>query len=207
MDTTENSPSGEETTARKKRDISYHVRGTNGQFLRQMELWTTETYCNGYVDARGGFRVYRPDCPRTFHAYGKSTGLALRTHVVWWLYYGTMPPDGFDIHHLNHNKLDDRIENLEAIDHRQHGIYHNPTGLTYIHFVCQWCQKPFSQPRGRVNGRKKEGQKEIKYCSLACYHAAPKSDESRKKCSESLKRCYAEGRRKSMKGIPRKRLE
>jgi len=32
-----------------------------------------------------------------------------------------------DVHHINGNKSDNRPDNLEVIDHREHGLQHNPT--------------------------------------------------------------------------------
>ena len=44
--------------------------------------------------------------------------------LVWERAYGPIPA-GFFIHHVNHNKLDNRIENLQLIDPLSHKRHHS----------------------------------------------------------------------------------
>lgn len=43
--------------------------------------------------------------------------------LVWKVFCGD-PPNGYDIHHINHNKFDDRLENLELLEHGEHTSHH-----------------------------------------------------------------------------------
>lgn len=45
-------------------------------------------------------------------------------NAVWIKRYGNIPK-GYEIHHKNFNKLDNRIENLQLINHAEHTILHN----------------------------------------------------------------------------------
>lgn len=43
----------------------------------------------------------------------------LRAHVIWEAANGPLPA-GVDVHHINRDKLDDRIENLELLSRAEH---------------------------------------------------------------------------------------
>ena len=53
----------------------------------------------------------------------KSGYTKLEHRAVWEEYHGKIPKDHF-IHHINGNKLDNRIENLECLSRIEHGKTH-----------------------------------------------------------------------------------
>lgn len=156
-----------------------------GKFARERPIWTPDRWDDGYVNTKR-FRVYRPDFPRCY-----ADGYALRAHVVWWLERGE--PHGTDtaLHHINGDKLDDRIENLAVVEHGKHTRLHH---IELHWFRCEHCGERFSKT-GREVGRRRSEGKVPRFCSTACYHAHPRSDESRARQSEAHKRAWAEGRR------------
>lgn len=127
----------------------------NGRFIRtRKEPWTPARWNDGYVDNRGRFRVYRPDYPRVY-----ALGYALRAHVVWWLHYGKVHPVGTNLHHMDDNKLNDALENLQLIEHGEHVRHHH---LDRVEVTCLRCGKKFMTQKGRPkNGRGR-------YCSRFC---------------------------------------
>lgn len=45
--------------------------------------------------------------------------------LVWEDWYGKLVPKGYDIHHINGDKTDNRIQNLQCVEHRTHMRFHN----------------------------------------------------------------------------------
>lgn len=54
----------------------------------------------------------------------KCVGSAPIFHLVWLVFNGKKP-SGYDIHHIDGNKLNDRLDNLQLIDHGEHSRHHN----------------------------------------------------------------------------------
>lgn len=44
--------------------------------------------------------------------------------LVWEDWYGKKIPEGYDIHHINNNPLDNRIQNLQCVEHNKHIQFH-----------------------------------------------------------------------------------
>ena len=44
--------------------------------------------------------------------------------LIWEDWYGKSVPDGYVIHHLNGNKTDNRIQNLQCVEQRLHKKFH-----------------------------------------------------------------------------------
>jgi len=157
--------------ARKPRAREYKATGWR---------WTPEHWDAGHV-CKGRMLVYRPDCPRAY-----TNGWALRAHVVWWLAHGECHPRELRLHHVNEDRLDDRLENLAPLTQGEHLREHRPTGFVAVR--CAHCGAIKEKPAHRLRYARN-------FCSYACYVAHPKTDTSRDKQSLSLRRAYAEGRR------------
>lgn len=46
-------------------------------------------------------------------------------HIAVWEAFNGEVPNGYDVHHINHNPSDNRLENLELITKTEHAIMHN----------------------------------------------------------------------------------
>ena len=46
-------------------------------------------------------------------------------HLIWSEHYGKPVPKGYIIHHLNMNKTDNRIQNLQCVELSKHISFHN----------------------------------------------------------------------------------
>lgn len=57
----------------------------------------------------------------------KSFSKSLHT-IVWRAFNGEIPK-GYDVHHINHNTFDNRLENLCLVEKKKHCKMHNPKGV------------------------------------------------------------------------------
>lgn len=163
-------------------------RDEAGRFVRTVHLWTPARWNEGHVDARGYFRVFRPDYPRAW-----KDGYAKRYAVVWWLKTGEVPAQDEDIHHENENTLDDRFENLKILDHAEHSRRHRTKNPPRV-CLNRRCGRAFVVPRNKSWERRK-------FCSFACYNEArpakPRSQRRRAKLTGDVVR---EIRRRASRG-------
>lgn len=102
---------------------------------------------------------------RLFLEMGMKHRYVMRSRIVWWLKTGEfLRGNGIDIHHKNHDRIDDRFENLERIEHGDHAREHNPRTAESVERICKECGKLFLILRHRL---KEAGRGS--YCSYACY--------------------------------------
>lgn len=146
----------------------------SGAPKRVHQLWTGKVWDDGYVDNKGRFRVYRPDFPCAYKG-----GYALRAHVVWWIEHGERHPKGTELHHIDTNKLNDKLSNLEPLEHSPHQKKHKTVKLAFA--TCEECGRNFAYPAWRDKDRV------TKFCSKKCQHKFPVSAITRKKMSRAMK--------------------
>ena len=96
----------------------------------------------GYITEQGYHRqcVWDP---------ASKTARAVLVHVLIWERVHGAIPDGFQVHHVNRNRQDNRIENLECVDPTTHKRLHS--GCEIVDGVwwkpCKLCgeRKPIDQ--------------------------------------------------------------
>jgi len=88
--------SGKETTKAAHKEV------------RRKGLEKFKTNPTKYISKRGCMIIYIP-----------GRGNVKEHHYVWEQNYGQIP-EGYVIHHINHDPLDNRIENLQMIEKREH---------------------------------------------------------------------------------------
>ena len=67
----------------------------------------------------GYIKVYVPEHPKA-----ASDGYIMKHHLVMEQHLGQFIPDDYVVHHINHNRADNRIENLELMTFKEHSRLH-----------------------------------------------------------------------------------
>lgn len=80
----------------------------------------------------GNFKDYRRTTPRGYyiryvpdHPNASKDGLVMEHRLVVEEHLGIILPKEFDVHHINGDKKDNRIENLAIMTHAAHTALHN----------------------------------------------------------------------------------
>lgn len=83
--------------------------------------------------------------------------------AIWAFYYGEIP-EGYQIHHIDENKNNNAIKNLQCVTASEHAQIHHRGGCRVPKkiFVCDVCGKEFEA----------QGIRATKYCSAACTQKA-----------------------------------
>jgi len=92
---------------------------------------------------------------------------AYEHHLVWWRHRGGVPGPDEVIHHLNGNKHDNRIENLEKLGRGAHAKHHGGDRHVEESVVCGHCGKGFSAIPSKLKTRRKQNAGKL-FCSLSC---------------------------------------
>lgn len=81
-----------------------------------------DTYHKGYIITHGGYKMLKDD----FHPYKDSRGYVREHRLVVEKEIGCyLEPDKI-VHHINEDRLDNRIENLQVVTHKEHNHIHKP---------------------------------------------------------------------------------
>ena len=82
-------------------------------------------------------------------------------HLVWEKEHGQPVPDGFIVHHKDHNKFNNLPENLELMSVEAHGRLHKkPKAMALL--KCPNCGKNFTKEKRSLSFRK------MCFCSRHC---------------------------------------
>lgn len=97
------------------------------------------------------------------HPNRTKSNYVLHHRVVMENHLGRLLTENEVVHHLNEDKKDNRIENLEVMTKEEHGRHHGQTGRQNSILQCAYCHKVFVRFTNRVYNNK-TGH----YCSRSC---------------------------------------
>lgn len=113
-----------------------------------------------------GVRYYRyPGSPNPahrsyFHAGAGAKGTSVLHRAIWMSANGPIP-DGFQIHHIDGDSLNNDLSNLECVNPKTHAERHRDV-REKIELTCEWCGSDYKCATRRGNER---------FCSAKCLSA------------------------------------
>ncbi len=100
------------------------------------------------------------------HPNSTKNGYVLHHRVVMENHIGRLLNANEVVHHINGNKKDNRLENLEVHDRREHTRSHSiQQGRKMVKLICPNCKCEFEKERRQTHINKKNGWTS---CSRSC---------------------------------------
>lgn len=104
------------------------------------------------------------------HPFATKNGYVLYHRIIVENYLGRLLNSHEVVHHKNHNKFDNRIENLEVLTSKEHAKIHGlEHGREFADLKCPICGKEFTLPYNQtVYVKYPDNTDKVQCCSKKC---------------------------------------
>lgn len=104
------------------------------------------------------------------HPKATKNGYVLEHRIIMENYLGRILEDNEVVHHLNHDKFDNRLENLQVLTHNKHSKLHAlDKGRKWDRLKCPICNKIFEMAYNNTVYQKYPGDStKSQCCSRSC---------------------------------------
>ena len=99
-------------------------------------------YVNTTKEPRRVATIRKPDRETHSMSYAK---------YLYTSYYKCDIPDGDQVDHINGDKMDDRIENLQVISRKYNAVKDKKIIKEMVEMICPVCKEPFLFPKRNLS--------------------------------------------------------
>lgn len=91
-------------------------------------------------------------------------------HLVFWQKTGKMPPNGFEIHHVNGDHRDNSFKNIALVTASEHRKLHGAIqkSIHRVQVKCTLCNKAFELKGSKFRERKRNNPLGKIFCGRSC---------------------------------------
>ena len=125
----------------------------------------------GYIRAKGDLIMKNGNyilviAPKNFPGLKYRKRYCLEHHLIYWQHTGIIPSKTQIIHHINENRFDNRFENLQLMEKKDHSKLHrSQEGRKWVELKCPYCGKIFQKPENETFFAKRS---RLTFCSRSC---------------------------------------
>ena len=108
-------------------------------------------------------------CYAPGHPLASKNGLVYEHRYVMWQSIGRMFKDDECVHHIDGDRANNNLDNLQLMTNSEHTLLHKKSGDNLINHVCSVCGKSFSLNETASMRRKKRNKDWLMYCGRSCF--------------------------------------